>query len=55
MKRLVVLACVMAMLIPVGGAAAQGAPAAKQPAKKAGPTVAEAQKFLGAVETRYFD
>jgi len=55
MKRLVVLACVMAMLIPVGGAAAQGAPAAKQPAKKAGPTVAEAQKFLGAVETRYFE
>jgi len=55
MKRLVVLACVMAILIPVGGAAAQGSPAAKPPAKRAGPTVAEGQKFLEAAETRYFE
>jgi peptidyl-dipeptidase A len=47
--------CVLAGLVLVPGAAGQDTPAAKTPAKKAAPTVAEAKKFLAETEQRYFD
>jgi len=49
------LACALAIIGNAPRAIGQQAPAAKAPAKKAVPTVAEAKRFLDEAEQRYFE
>jgi len=55
MKRLVILACGIAVLLLTLEAAAQQVPVAKDAGKKASPTTAEAQKFIEDAEQRLFE
>jgi peptidyl-dipeptidase A len=55
MQRESLIACTLAILICALGAMGQDAPAAKPSAKKAGPTVAEAKRFLDEAEQRYLE
>ena len=54
-ERLPVVACIVAGLMLAGSTAGQNPQAAKLSEKKNPPTVANAQKFLEEVESRYFD
>lgn len=55
MQRVSLLACTLAILIFAPNAMGQDAPATKPPAKKLGPTVAEAKRFLDEAEQRYLE